>query len=461
MFPLPLSRVEEERFNDALVAGDRLLRFKARLLTKNHRSVPTDLEVIDGEVVFDTTDEDEPTRTAHVVLADEGRRLDSVFWFDKLIRLHWGIWVHAIDQWVDVPVFTGPVQETARVGKTFEVSAAGKEIEHLPPHIFYRSTSVRKHTLVHRAIRSVMEDRGESEFDLEPTKKKLPKSRSWGIGVVPWRVVQRLSDAAVDKQLFYRGDGTLRLRTIPDRAVWKFHAGQASLIVGEPEEQQSVVDVRNAVIVRGERTVKREVKAETTLTERAAIGDTSIKVDSASNLEAGRKIEIGTKDPDVRTISGSYTPGSKTVPLTRALDHKHPVGSKVLTRFKDDVTRRVVGRARLAGSHPLSAQSLNAATRPRVRVIDRANIHKVETAQATAEKVADRMKVTLDADIALEVVPVPHLEERDIVHVDIDDIERRVRLQRWALPLNNSDAMPVNWHGRELPKRRKKRRRRA
>lgn len=479
MLHLGLSASEQASFDAALVDSRRRLRFTAQLYSKTGNPLAKSLTILDGEVVIDATArKSEPTRTAFVTLADPDKQLqlnvtqpdDGDLWFAKSLQLHYGVYVRDLNRWVDVPVFHGYVFEVSRHGIEVDIDLIGKDAQHLPPHVFPKSFEVKRGTRINRAIRDLFETRGESKFQLDRVTTRLARTKTWiaedtlgrrrttkGTGASPWKAAQNLADAA-DMQLFYRPNGFLRLREWPESPSWRFNEGRDCVVVDDADERYSIADIYNMVIVRGERTVKIEVKSETKLTEGTAAGATSIKVASSKNLQAGRKISIGSgNNPETRKVAGSYTPGSKTVPLSRALNNGHKNGAQVMVRHREDRARPIIGRASLTQNHPLSAPALTNNKRPRIRIEDRPGIHKKSKAQDKAEAIMRRMKVGVEQDVGLAIVPIPHLEEGDLVRADVSGVEKRFRIKRMTIPLNTDDFSELGWTGRRVPKRRRRR----
>lgn len=459
--PSHLTRSQEELFLDALRDARRQLRFIARLFNKNGNPLPGELLLIDGQVVVDNTSPRRtPSRSAHITIVDPDRHFpvdatdssSGASWFSRELGLWWSIWVRGLDAWVDVPVFRGPIFEVARRGIQVDIDAQGGEAGHLPPAVFPHAFSVRKATKISDAIREIMRKRGEKRFALEHTYRGLSKDKTWGVGQSPWRAVQNLADA-VDKQLYKRGDGTLRLRELPTQPAWVFTEGTDALMVDDAEERVSRANVYNLVIVRGEKTIKDDIKKRTTLSARSLAGATSIAVVSAADFQAGRRIEIGgtTADPEVRTIGSGYVSGT-TVPLSSALDRGHPQGAPVLVRYRTEKVKRILGRARLT-QHPLSAENLSDGKRPLVWIEDRPRIHKKKNAEDKAEKIMERKKRGLDDELSADVVPVPHLEEGDRIAIDVNGRRRTFRIRSMTIPMNIRDAMQINWFGDLDPER--------
>lgn len=469
-YPEALTRTEEEAFALELVSQTRTVQVEAFFYTRNGDKLNVDLKLLGGQVTFDmTARKKQPTRTANVTLLDEKERLtvnatqpwDGGLWFSKQLGIVYKVWLRDYSKWVVIPVFRGPIFEVARYGAEVEIDAYGKEAQHLDPYVFHETVSVRRHARVSAAIRKVMRVRGEDQFDIPDLYKRLNRDRSWGLGQSPWRAVQNLADV-VDRQLYYRGNGVLRLRKWPDQVSWKFFEGalpppgSRTTITDYPTNRMSLDPVFDMIVVKGERAVKTEVKTSTSLKERSVVGDTNVKVKSTDKFVAGRKIEIGGKagKGESRTISSVNT-GTGQVNFASALVRNHAKGANVSVTHVGEKTVKVVGRATLESNHPLSAFQLTGSPpRHRVRIEERPNIHKKETARERAESLLRKQKTGIEQDFSFSTIPIPHLEEGDIVVVAAGNEVRQVMVRKLSLPLDPSESMEVNWITERAPKRR-------
>lgn len=449
-------------YAEALTAGNRTVVFRAELFDKNFSPVGTSLQLEEGGTV-DLELRGEPQGRASFALLDERRVLppqDDARWFSRFIKITVDTKVGGT--WESVPLIFGSVQDIAQSDIRYEIDIDTKDVQHLAPHVFARGTQVRKHTKIHRAIREVMETRGETRFDLANVPFRLPENRGGKIGVEPWKFVKSLARDA-DKHLFYRGDGTLKLQKWQDHVVWKFKAGADGTLTAYPQERSSVGPVRDTIVVQGRRVERVEVTRKSEMDEKAAIGATSIHIINDQKfidlLDAGVKIKIGGQGenpPETRTIGGAYTPGSRNIPFANGLDHKHPDGAPVSVTVKRDQERAVIGKATLTQNHKFSAENITGGKRPRIEVFERPSIHKVKRATEVAESIRDRVAGQSEQSIAIRSVPIWHLEIGDIFVVDFRQVEHRSRIQRLSFPLSLDGTMEINWLGERRPRGRKR-----
>lgn len=447
-------------YEAALKEGTRVVRFRAEMFNKFFEPMATPLTLEEGGDV--TYEMGAPAGRASFTLLDRNGNLpsaDDPVWFARNIKLSVDMKVDG--QWERVPLFFGPVQDVVRSGIRVMVDCDTKDVQHLDPHFAARPFSVREHTKLHRAIRLILESRGETRFDLTQVRERLPKNRLMNVGVEPWKVCRSIARDA-DMQLFYRGNGAVHLRPWPTTAAWRFRDGENGTLVSYPEERLSVGPVRDTFVVIGERTERVTVKKTSEIDTFAPIGATEIHLKADTKfvrlLEAGKKIQIGNRDPETRKIAGTYTPGSRTIPLSRPLERKKGVGAKVVLTVKVDKEVPVVGKASLTQNHKLSSQSLTAGKRPRLEILERPSIHKKQRAQEIAERRRNRVQARYEQAISISTVPIWHLELGDIFVVRFNGVEHRSRIQRITFPLSLGESMELNWAGNRPPPKKYRRR---
>ena len=103
--------------------------------------------------------------------------------------------------------------------------------------------------------------------------------------------------------------------------------------------------------------------------------------------------------------------------------------------------RRVRAVAQLRPNHPLSPESLSFNGKP-LRLVERVeNPHLKTTADCKkrARRIRDE-RAKLPVEHGFEAVPVPHLDELDLVRVVTDDGPVVIRMKQWSLPLGGSAA---------------------
>ncbi len=113
----------------------------------------------------------------------------------------------------------------------------------------------------------------------------------------------------------------------------------------------------------------------------------------------------------------------------------------------------------LPAAHPLSPQSLARNDEP-LRLVQREENRQIKNkaeAEARAKRMRDVGSQTL-VSYQFDCLPVPHLDENDLVRVVTDQGTFRVRMEKWTLPLGweGAPAMTVGYTRRTTKARRRR-----
>lgn len=180
--------------------------------------------LLDGQVDVDSTAD--VTRSQTLTLSDPNRALpfdsdhpaDTSLFLDCMIRSTYSVLVG--DEWVSIPVFTGPVSKLDRNGDQVTVECQGKEV--LAMGASWAPLTLPKGMKKTDAIRRILAERaGETSFDIPDLPARLPKPISLGRASVPWKVARSIA-RSMNHQLYYDGSGTCRLRTHPGTVGFTF-----------------------------------------------------------------------------------------------------------------------------------------------------------------------------------------------------------------------------------------------
>lgn len=280
---MDLTPAELKAYHAALTRTHEVrVRVSVLDLSERPRSEIT-AEILDGAVNVDA--DSEVTRSASLTFFDPGHTLKldpedpdhGAIFLNRMIRIRYGVYVSALGRWVDVPVFTGPITSLSRDGATVEVEAQGKES--LANQAVWRNFVRKKGTRYTTVIRHLMQSIGEDKFafSANPTRRlaktyvlalterefaskkaeRRYKRRNREIVDRPvWEAAQDLADT-LGRQLFYDGDGYLRLRNRGGNPVWTFRDGDGGSLVSAPQVSYSTSELRNAVQVRRTFTTTR------------------------------------------------------------------------------------------------------------------------------------------------------------------------------------------------------------
>lgn len=271
MIPLDLNASEMRRYRAALRA-DRRIRIRVDVLNRNEKVISSlstpRTRILEGQVNADF--DADVSRSLTLTALDPGRKLhfdgnspaDGALFADRFVRVRYGVWVEALDRWVDVPVFTGPVTRFDRDGEQVAIEAQGKESLALAPAVMWEKLTIPKGTRKTVAIRRIMEAKGEARFSGFSPTARLPHAVSLARMDEGWKIAQRIA-RGMDRQLFYDGAGILRLRRIPRAAAWTFRTGDDGDVLTAPQVAYDMTEVRNAIIVVGRTPegAKQSIKA--------------------------------------------------------------------------------------------------------------------------------------------------------------------------------------------------------
>ena len=388
MFPLGLKRTDLRAFHRAL-ADSHSIRVRVYVLDMVHdRMANLSDEFIDGQVNVDA--DAQPTRSATLTFYDRRKTMDfdsdspsnGALFANRMLRVTYGVKVSELAEWVDVPVFTGPVIKVDRTANEVTVECQGKEV--LAMGAGWRPMTIKKGVKKVDAIRRIMRERGgEHRFDLPDLDSKLPKAVSLGRETQPWAAAQKIA-RSMNRHLFYDGAGVCRLRRYPDNPVFKFRDGQLGTVAAPPQVSFSMDDVRNAVWVKG------------------------------------------------------------GVPKAKKKDATQPTDAD--GNNKKDKERGVRHFETAPRSHPLSPWRLGRPDAPRflLEVIENDSIRSEKEARQVAHRVLHHRLRQL-VDVTFDSLPVPHLEPEDMVRVDTHQFAHTMRLGQFSLPLRHDSLQSVGY----------------
>lgn len=275
----PLTSAQRAAYKRALQSSTRTEQVKARLLGSDEKGLPTPLHLSDSGGVVDTTQKDSAVETWLLTVYDPKKRFstgsrtvrsDGKSWLAKYIQINVGIWVHDLNgdtgDWVWTPEFRGPIISIRRTeGVMVEIDLASKDIDLLPPAYFKRAFSVKRHTHIHKGVRAILRERGETRFRLRSTNKRLRKTRTWTRKGIPRKAIYELLKHT-DDQFFYDGAGTPVTRRRPTKPVWVFRDED---FISYPEESLSRADLINEVVATGGSERKRQDGQKRPITAKA------------------------------------------------------------------------------------------------------------------------------------------------------------------------------------------------
>lgn len=388
-------------------------RFRIRLEVFNsddellERYDEDDLPIIEGQV--DVDDSADISRQLRLTLANTRESSTSptnpgsAVTPERQVRINYDVLVTFRDgseDWVEVPVFHGPVTRVLRDAFTVQIEAQSKEAYLLPPSRLLRSVIPQDeatrtvNTVDGERVVTVEEDHkvesyyaghlikriakrhGERKMRIPRTDRKLPETSkifdkaSQERGV--WPLLQMIAGA---QQLLYTGDGHLTLRTRRQRNPrYVFNDGANGEVLTTPAVEWDMSSFRNTLELR------------------------------AFQKKQGNE--------------------------------------------KDNPTLRV--KVNLERSHPLSARSLerNGTPRELVEVVETDDVYpNAGTARRDAKRLLGRLAHNGQA-VSFDALPVPHLEPGDLCALDVAGKPRvHFVLHKFSLPLTPA-GMSVGYNRR-------------
>ena len=214
--------------------------------------------IIDGQVDVDA-DGDETTRSLTLTVLDPNHALhldsdnpdDGALYADRMLQVVYSVLVPGLSERVDVPVFTGWIVDLERDGDQITITGQGKES--LAAGWIWRPITIKKGARKSDAIRTILSERsGERNFDIPDVTVRLPKSLSLGRAAAAWPRCRKIAQS-MNRQLYYNGAGTCRLRIRPRRPVFTFRSDDPtrSNTTSRIKVTHDFSAVKNAVWFRG------------------------------------------------------------------------------------------------------------------------------------------------------------------------------------------------------------------
>jgi len=341
---------------------------------------------LDGQVTFDTTAEVSRVLTCSV--ADPKNALgfdphdpsEAPLHYSRELRVIDSRYIDELDDWVDDPVFTGAIFNFNRDGGQVDLTAHGRERRGLAPAAVNSAHHFPKKSKITDAIRWLLASMGDVNAHVPDLAHTLPHDLTIHPLDQAWPHVKHLA-ASLDQYVFYDGAGRFQMRPHSQRPVFNFHRA----ILGNVAVARTVDGFFNTYLVLGPKPHAPKKRVSGT----ATLGDPPPAPVKAG--QASRKRVTGTA-----VIDGTLSPA--------------------------DLSRNGVG----------------------LHLVSKVERQHLKT-NAQAQKIANRLlreHATTRTDLTFDSMPVPPLEEHDMVSVTDDSFgTARLRMRQWVLPLSGGDAM--------------------
>lgn len=257
MWNTGLTATESGYYYDAL-ASSHTVYLRVGIIDLEHTPVMSVTDrVMDGSVTVDYYG-DGATRTLDIVMLDPDFDLgfdttdavDGVWFFDRMIQVWAEVWVPELYQYVEAPIFTGPVRKFKRQGPLVSFKCLGKDV-------FARQSwprfKLNKGLNRVTAIKNVLYALGETKFRFEAkhaSTLKADKVIDRNMQLSPWGWC-RSQAGAMGLRLFYSGDGYAVLRKKDSTPVFTFRDGNGGTLLTEPDTDANYDRIANVVRAEG------------------------------------------------------------------------------------------------------------------------------------------------------------------------------------------------------------------
>ena len=278
MLHLELSHDERDEYRSALLDSHRM-RVQIAIRDNDEEVIETpDRMVLEGSVTIDA--DSEVSRSLDLTLLDPDNKVrfnpsnpaQGVLFAGFFIAVQYGVYVDALEDWIDAPIFWGIISGYSHSGPEVHIEAQGKESLLMDPYLATEGHTLPKGLHIDEAIKRVARYAGEERFDIPNLAGKLHDDVVIRPGDELWATIARGRKSLVAQtgskphQIFYDGRGRLKLRRLNHNVVWRFRADET--ILSPVELGWDMAEARNWVRVRGTKP-----KGE----KRAAVGQVELQ----------------------------------------------------------------------------------------------------------------------------------------------------------------------------------------
>jgi hypothetical protein len=339
-------------------------------------------KTLDGQVAYDVTAD--VTRMLDIHFIDEKRRLgfepddpsDAPLHRSRLIRVHDCRYIPELTDWVEWPVFTGPIIDFDRTGADVNLTCHGMEEQAFGAA--WQTMHFPKKSKLTTAIRQLLAAAGDVNANVPDLPRTFPKDHTIHPLDSIWPHVQNMA-RSLDHYAFYDGAGRFQMRPHNQRHVYRFDKALTS----EVSVKRQTGGFINTVVVLGPKPH----------------GPKKHRIRGVATLE-------GTLSPQALSRNGV---------AFHAVQHED--------RDFDVTVRRKNKEGK--GFHKVTHV-----------------MHHLK-GNRRAKQIADRILLehaTTRTDLAFDAMPLPFLEEYDMVGVTDDAFgTAKMRMRQWSLPLEGGE----------------------
>jgi len=415
MINLGLSNSDELKLFSALT-DSHAIRITILILDKDEKVVDRltgeNSRLVDGSIQIDSGAD--VTRSCSLTLFDPDQKLqfdgtspaEGTLFADRMVGVLYGVWVASLGRYVDIPVFSGPLVSFHRQGALVNVEALGKESLALAPHYPFKTFNIPKGTKLDDAIRKVMDSIGETKYLLPSIETRMPVDRAVLQDSELWKVITESSDGIVKKKRRVKSHG--KTQTVID----KKREPVPSILNYSKVPSFAFYNGAGQLVVR------------------------STNTSSVFNFQEGiHLIDRPDFQYDVSyfrnhvVVRGSETKGRR----------KNKQGQRV-----EFTTPAPIAAISLPGTHPLAPKNIgrNGTGRYLIELVDAPSLKKKADVIDRANQVLKNVS-TEGLSVSFNCLPIPMLEEGDMVTIYTETAKIDFRIGQMTIPLTASSPMSV------------------
>lgn len=418
MIDLPLNHDEWDWYLDALSTSG-IVDTRFTLYDQNEDPLGSlKHRVLDGSVNVDLSAD--VTRSLDLTLLDPHDQLrfeanspsHAAIFADRYIGVHWGIYVAQMDDFVYCPVFRGPVTEFSRDGMEVSIECQGKETLMLEPHFATQGYTLKKRQRLDDAIEEVANKVGERRVHLPDLPHRLHKEHTVEPEAEPWLIIA--------------GGKHVTGLTVVQKTHGKHDNGNGK---GGGKHGQKLKTQNAPALIRlapGNRRLYYDTRGR--ITQRH------------DNDEVQFVFRDGVK-------AQGHGRGPTILSRPRVTyDELEFINTVVVRGGTPKGKKQIVAVEHLHDAHPLSPSNLAKNGHPRYYTLF-VDADNLKTWAECKDRARDELRKHKDSGVTVEFesLPIPFLEEGDMVRATAKSFHYDFPINQFTLPLGASDPMTVGY----------------
>lgn len=255
MYPIGLSAPDKAAYELGLVRAHNI-RVRVHVLDMDHNVLGTSTgRILSGQV--DVAATNPVTRSAgltildpdHILNLDSSATFGGSLFLDRMVQITYGVQSAEYPTWVDVPIFTGPIDDLSRNGDVVSLSAVGKESLLLGPASTHRTWKAGSYKTT--VLRDLLAMFGEAFMEIPHQATKTTKPLSIAPTTIPWDYIQSVARSWGSGRIVYDGAGYARFIGTNNNPQWTFKGGTDGALLSQPKITYDARNARNFIVVVG------------------------------------------------------------------------------------------------------------------------------------------------------------------------------------------------------------------